>query len=214
MRTSESIKQIAPALLKAQKEIKCVDRDKVNKGFNSVYASLGAVIEAVKEPLNESGIIFLQSLSESTPGVLCCTTRLLHESGEWIEDTATIPLAKIDPQGYGSAATYIRRYSLSAIVGLHQDDDDANAAILLADQMNKPPVKKGYQAPKPVPKGLKADDVIWAIQACASMDELQSMVPQCEPFRGTPDYDRVRQAYSVKRDAIRAIENEITTQVI
>ena len=56
------------------------------------------------------------------------TTRLIHESGEWIEDTASCPLAKQDPQGLGSALTYLRRYSLSAICGLYADDDDGNSA--------------------------------------------------------------------------------------
>jgi len=52
----------------------------------------------------------------------------LHTSGEWIEDTATCPLPKQDPQGFGSALTYLRRYSLSAICGLYADDDDGDRA--------------------------------------------------------------------------------------
>ena len=52
----------------------------------------------------------------------------MHESGEWIESTATCPLQKHDPQGYGSANTYLRRYALAAAVGLYQDDDDGQAA--------------------------------------------------------------------------------------
>src|SRR6202008_4399225 len=55
------------------------------------------------------------------------TTRLLHESGEWMEGTLVMPLPKQDPQGFGSAMTYARRYALAAITGLYQDDDDGNA---------------------------------------------------------------------------------------
>lgn len=78
--------------------------------------------------LNNAGIVFLQTPSPSEDGTLALTTRLIHESGEWIEDTATCPLPKRDPQGFGSAMTYLRRYSLAAITGLYQDDDDGNAA--------------------------------------------------------------------------------------
>ena len=56
------------------------------------------------------------------------TTRLVHESGEWIEETMSIPMIKQDPQAFGSALTYARRYGLSSITGLYADDDDGYAA--------------------------------------------------------------------------------------
>jgi len=128
MRTSETLTKIAPALLKAQKAITFAAKDTANPFFKSKYADLPAVIDAIKPALNDNGIVFVQTNSPSDAGFLCLTTRLMHESGEWIEDTATIPLPKNDPQGYGSAATYGRRYALAAITGLYQDDDDGNAA--------------------------------------------------------------------------------------
>lgn len=128
MKTSESIKQLSAALLKAQRSIKFAAKDANNPHFRSKYADLPAVIDAIKPALNEAGIVFMQTFSPSEAGFIAVTTRLLHESGEWIEDTATVPLPKSDPQGYGSAATYARRYSLAAITGLYQDDDDGNAA--------------------------------------------------------------------------------------
>lgn len=128
MRTSDSISKIAPALLKAQKAITFAVKDTANPFFKSKYADLPCVIDAIKGPLNDAGISFIQSPSPSDPGFLSMTTRLIHESGEWIEDTATVPLPKADPQGYGSASTYTRRYALAAMTGLYQDDDDGNAA--------------------------------------------------------------------------------------
>lgn len=128
MKTSETLTKISPALLKAQKEITFAAKDTNNPFFKSKYADLPCVIDAIKKPLNDNGIVFVQSASPSDPGYLSMTTRLIHESGEWIEDTATIPLPKSDPQGYGSASTYGRRYGLAAITGLYQDDDDGNAA--------------------------------------------------------------------------------------
>lgn len=128
MKTSESIKQLSAALLKAQRSITFASKDAKNPHFKSTYADLPAVIDAIKPALNDAGIVFLQTFSPSEAGFIAVTTRLIHETGEWIEDTATVPLPKSDPQGYGSAATYARRYSLAAITGLYQDDDDGNAA--------------------------------------------------------------------------------------
>lgn len=128
MNTSESIGKIAPALLKAQKAITFAVKDANNPHFKSTYADLGSVIDACKPALNEAGIAFMQMPAPSETGTIALTTRLVHESGEWIESTATCPLPKNDPQGYGSANTYLRRYALAAAVGLYQDDDDGNAA--------------------------------------------------------------------------------------
>jgi hypothetical protein len=138
VKTSETLSKISAALLKAQRAITFAAKDASNPAFkNSKYADLPSVIDAIKPALNESGIAFLQTFSPSDAGFIAVTTRLMHESGEWIEDTATVPLPKSDPQGYGSAATYARRYSLAAITGLYQDDDDGNAA----SAPNKAPAK-------------------------------------------------------------------------
>jgi hypothetical protein len=128
MKTSDSISNIATALLKAQQEITFAAKDSKNPAFKSTYANLESVIEAVKGPLNTHGIAFVQSFSPSAPGFLALSTRLLHTSGEWIEDEMTVPLQKNDAQGYGSAATYSRRYALAAITGLYQADDDGQEA--------------------------------------------------------------------------------------
>jgi len=145
MKTSESIVNIAQALLKAQRAITFAVKDSKNPHFKSTYADLGSVINACTAALNESGIVFMQMPSPSEPGTIALTTRLLHSSGEWIEDTATCPLQKVDPQGYGSANTYLRRYALAAAVGLYQDDDDGNAAsagTTKAEEVNRTQVMK------------------------------------------------------------------------
>ncbi|MYZ41387.1 ERF family protein [Schauerella aestuarii] len=128
MKHSESIKAIAPALLAAQKAIEFAKKDSNNPHFKSKYADLSAVVEAVKPALNAAGIVYIQTASPSDDGKLHLTTTLMHESGEWIGDTLVMPLPKQDPQGYGSALTYGRRYALAAITGVYQDDDDGNAA--------------------------------------------------------------------------------------
>ena len=133
MKTSESITKIASALVSAQKDFLSAKKSSDNPFFKSKYADLQAVISAVKESLNENGIAFLQSPTESEGDVLKLTTRLLHESGEWIEDTSVCPLVKRDPQAFGSALSYLRRYSLSAMCGIYQADDDGNEATKKTD---------------------------------------------------------------------------------
>ncbi len=130
MKTSETITKIAPALLKAQIAITFAVKNENNPFFKSKYADLPTVIDAVKPALNDAGIVFLQTPSPSDDGKVYLTTRLLHESGEWIEDVAVSPIIKQDPQGLGSAITYLRRYSLASIIGLYQDDDDGNRALI------------------------------------------------------------------------------------
>ena len=149
MKTSESIKSIAIALVDSQTKIRFAIKDSTNPHFKSRYADLGSVIDAIKESLNLNGIAFIQTPTESATGTLALTTRLLHSSGEWIEDTAVCPLQKNDPQGYGSALTYLRRYSLASITGLYQDDDDGESTR------------------------MKPEDYLKKIQSTTSLDNLQ-----------------------------------------
>lgn len=138
MQTSESLTKMAPAFLAAQKAITYALKDATNGHLKNRYADLPAVIDAVKPALNEAGISFIQSGSRSEDGKLHLTTRLMHESGEWMEDTLVMPLTKQDPQGYGSAMTYARRYGLAAITGLYQDDDDGQRAVQPAANQSAP----------------------------------------------------------------------------
>ena len=144
MKTSDKIDLISAALLVAQREVANASKDAKNPHFKNSYASLGSVIEATKGPLNKAGIVVLQTLGDGGDRVHL-TTRLLHTSGQWIEDTASSPLPKADPQGVGSATTYLRRYALAAFLCITQEDDDGEAA--------RPanPVVKAY-VPKPVQK--------------------------------------------------------------
>lgn len=128
MKTSDSIKHIAPALLAAQRNITFAAKNARNPHFKNHYADLPAVIDAVKDALNNSGIVFIQTATPSEDGRLHLVTRMIHETGEWIEDTAVCSLQKQDAQGFGSAMTYLRRYSLAAFCGLYQSDDDGEAA--------------------------------------------------------------------------------------
>lgn len=127
MHKSESISSLAKALAKAQNEVENATKGSVNPHFKSKYADLAEVLNTVRPVFSANGLSFLQSPSFSN-GVVFVETTLLHESGEWISDICSTPIAKQDAQGIGSAITYLRRYSLAAFAGVAQEDDDVNLA--------------------------------------------------------------------------------------
>lgn len=123
------MKTIAAAFVKAKRAFGPALKDKTNPAFRSKYADLGACIDAVEEPLLTNGIAFVQETFEDSTGVTVETV-FLHESGESMRcGKLHVPAAKQDPQGYGSALTYARRYSLMAACGIAPEDDDGNAAV-------------------------------------------------------------------------------------
>jgi hypothetical protein len=120
--------KIHAAFVKAQKEFGPALKSSTNPHFRSKYADLSACVEAVIDALNNNGIGLMQNCHESDTGVIV-ETMLIHESGETLSSGKLhVPAAKQDPQGYGSALTYARRYSLMAACGIAPEDDDGNAA--------------------------------------------------------------------------------------
>lgn len=128
MEMSTNIADLAAALAKAQGEIKNAAKSSDNLYFKSKYADLAEVLSVAREPLAKNGLSIMQANEGVTNGYMSVTTLLLHSSGQFIKATGTFPVGKQDPQGAGSALTYARRYSLAAMLGIAQDDDDANTA--------------------------------------------------------------------------------------
>lgn len=124
MRTSDAIDALATALAAAQGEIRPAVKDANNPAFNSKYADLSAVFDAVRPTLAKHGLSVVQLPEHSDDALLHLTTRICHKSGQWIEGTMSIPVSKVNAHGYGSAITYARRYALSAVLGVVADDDD------------------------------------------------------------------------------------------
>jgi ERF superfamily len=123
MKTSEQISELAAALAAAQGMMDNAVMNRVNPHFKSKYADLAAIFDAARKPLSANGLAIVQTIGD---GVL--HTRLLHTSGQWIASEHPLPMSG-RPQEIGSALTYARRYSLSALIGIAADeDDDANAA--------------------------------------------------------------------------------------
>ena len=125
---------IAAAFVKAQKEFGPALKTSSNPHFKSRYADLAACVEAVIEALNNNGIALVQRTDLCEDGVIVETT-FIHESGETLSaGKLHLPASKQDAQGYGSALTYARRYSLMAACGIAPEDDDGNAATASAPQ--------------------------------------------------------------------------------
>lgn len=140
MKTSESIKQIAAALVKAQANFPAIPRtktaeirgDKANYSFK--YAPLEDILERVRPVLLAEGIALLQGVE----GFSLVTT-LLHESGEFISHAMELPHAYPSSRAYGSELTYKRRNSVTAVLGLatEEDDDGQHAERALAAEERK-----------------------------------------------------------------------------
>lgn len=150
--------KIAAAFVKAQSEFGAALKTNTNPHFKSKYADLSSVIDAVIDALNKNGIAIIQQNHECESGV-SIETVFLHESGQEIRSGKLwLPASKQDAQGYGSALTYARRYSLMAACGIAPEDDDGNAAS------------------KPKPEGILNEralaDHIAAIKDAADMTEL------------------------------------------
>lgn len=150
--------KVAAALVKAQKEFGPALKSSTNPHFKSRYADLAACVEAVIDALNNNGIALTQRVSPCDDGVIVETV-FIHESGEIINcGQLHVPAAKQDPQGYGSALTYARRYSLMAACGIAPEDDDANAAS-----------RRPAAPAQPIPD---ITDFLSAIDASSNSDEL------------------------------------------
>jgi LmbE family N-acetylglucosaminyl deacetylase len=179
---------IAKALVKAQKEFGPALKTSTNPHFKSKYADLAACVEAVMDALNNNGIMLMQLTHPSDSGVNV-ETLFIHESGETASSGQLhVPAPKHDPQGYGSALSYARRYSLMAACGIAPEDDDGNAA----------------SQPATAPKQQKAFDLLDAkarLGKCTTMLELkvefERVWVSCPPAH--------RKAIEVYKDEIKSL---------
>jgi hypothetical protein len=124
---SPELGDLAKALALAQGEMEPALKDSTNPDFDSKYATLASVIDASRGPLSRNGIAILQRVS-TRPGFVSVTTHMIHGSGQWVSDRAELAVAQKNAQAAGSAITYLRRYALSALVGVACEDDDGAAA--------------------------------------------------------------------------------------
>ncbi len=146
MKTSESIVKISAALVKMQAETSHATFDSLNPHFKNKYASLAEVIDTVKPVLAKYGLCVLQ-LPFYREGIgFMLSTRILHESGEWIETEVMLNPTKNDPQGVGSAITYMRRYTIPGVCLIASDEDDDGNEASKPNSSKDTSVKVDYAA--------------------------------------------------------------------
>jgi len=157
-----TMKNIASALVKAQRGFAPALKTSTNPHFRSKYVDLAGCVEAVVDALNAAGIALIQRTSQDDTGVTVETV-FVHESGEMLEcGKLHVPAAKQDPQGYGSALTYARRYSLMAACGIAPEDDDGNAAS-----------RKREVVQPSEPNVRFIEEQLSVMATCATVDELK-----------------------------------------
>lgn len=140
MTTSEFINELAGALSVAQSKFVPVKKSKTAKvkskktgaEFTYHYADLADILQMALPILAAEGLSFSQ-LVESDQNKLAIVSSLMHKSGQWIMTTFSVTVPQEERmseiQGMGSAITYLRRYTASAMLGISsEEDDDANAA--------------------------------------------------------------------------------------
>ena len=157
MKQSESIATLASALAKAQLQIEPALKNAVNPHFRSHYADLASIWDACRGPLNSNGLSIVQFPCDGDVGRTGLCTMIMHSSGEWMSEVVTVRAMKDDPQGLGSALTYLRRYALAAVVGVTAtEDDDGNAASTPTNARVSAPAPRPYIPPPVSPPAVNA----------------------------------------------------------
>ena len=199
---STDIKDLAIALAKCQAEIVGAVKDSVNPHFRSNYADLASVWDAIRVPMTKNGLSVTQFMHDFQ-----LVTLLMHDSGQWIRSDYPIhKLSELNHQQMGSALTYARRYSLAAMLGVPQIDDDAETTM-----SRKPPPPPAQKAKVEAPKAAKVEPqgaqapIGKATMMQKALNELKidgrikdkyrdAMLKACT---GLDDYDLIKQALSV-----------------
>lgn len=166
--TSQEINDLSAAMAKAQAVIEGAIKDSANPHFHSKYADLSSVWAAWQKCGPANGLAVMQFPGECVDNRMHMTTLITHTSGQWIKSDLSIPLQKVDAQGYGSATTYARRYALSAAVGIAPEDDDGNAASNPKGAANDAlPAKK---SPQHSALKTKVRELVHEMEGCGDWD--------------------------------------------
>jgi hypothetical protein len=195
MKTSNEINELAAAMSIAQGQMGAAYKNSSNPHFKSSFADLASISDVIKQPLSDNGLSVVQFPINNEQGV-AITTRVMHKSGQWIEESFGIKPVKAGPQEYGSLISYFRRYALAAIFAIPQTDDDANAMQLAAQAPQKPIDAITGDQVKALVNLLAGDEKLKAqlmdAYGIAQLEHLQS-----NQFR--PVYDKINQLKGVKK---------------
>ncbi len=192
---------MACALSKAQGKFKPASKDSVNPHFRNRYADLASIWDAIRDPLSAHGLAVVQGVLDSDPKTAVVSTTLMHESGEWIQSSVSIPIGTLNAQGVGSAITYGRRYGLTALVGIVQDDDDAESAVGRGGVMVK--------AQKPAPT-VDIPALVQSLSESKDLEGLKAMWAQAQQYSAHPDFGL---AVKAKEEAKARLSTSVPAKV-
>jgi hypothetical protein len=198
---SANLGALAKALAAAQGELQDAKKDSVNPHFKNRFASLSSVRSAITPTFVKHGLAVTQLNEPHGEKGVCVVTMLLHESGEWLRSKLFVPVTKSDPQGFGSALSYARRYALASLANIAtEDDDDGEQAVSPKREMyaNKPGEKP--------PAGLSANDTATVpVDVAALVKALEDSKNAEELSRASVKVGSVRKQLSAKDyDLLRA----------
>jgi hypothetical protein len=189
---SPEIGKLAEALAKAQAEMEPATKDANNPFFKSQYASLASCWQACRGPLTKHGLAIIQT-TEPDNGNVTVISILTHSSGQWIKGKLSVKPPKTDSQALGSCLSYLRRYSLSALVGLSTQDDDAESTMSRQNTVRektttkkaapkKTNMKKFIEAVTPIAEkmGPEVFDAFMTENNVKSLDELTNREAQTD----------------------------------
>ncbi len=177
MEHSETLGELMKAFAAAQAEIENPTKNAENPHFRSRFADLPGILNTIRPTLAKHALAVVQ-FPGWDDGVVTVETILSHASGEWMGHTAGAPAQKMDPQGVGSAITYLRRYALAAVLGIAQEDDDGESAVHRPSRQSNQ--NGGSPADKPMPfgktKGVRLgdhseDQLVRTLDWCRQKDE-------------------------------------------
>ncbi|MDH5108479.1 ERF family protein [Lentilactobacillus kefiri] len=211
MKKSENISEIAKALNEVRKNIKQPEKNANNPFFKSKYVMLEGVVDAIDKALPK-GFAYTQEVT-SDGNQISVSTFLMHESGQYIQfDPLNVPVGKNDAQAFGSAETYARRYTLSAVFGVTSDvDDDGNSASKSAP--HEAPHKRRVTPKKSgKPMASQADkdtlkDKIAALSKEMAMDPKPLTVASMKNAK-------VASWKDMTKDDLNAMDHELTTELM
>lgn len=196
------MKTIYSAFVKAQKAFGPALKSSTNPHFRSKYADLSACVEAVVDALNDNGIALMQTVHECDNGAIVETV-FIHESGESLScGKLHVPATKQDAQGFGSALTYARRYSLMAACGIAPEDDDGNAAVKSA----KPQPRTG-RIPGEIVNGEKVTEQSVEVEKVGKLTPTIYDVSEVDPLKREAIKD-----YLLQNGATEISENRFKTK--
>ena len=195
MNTSNEINELAAAMAIAQGQMGAAYKNSSNPHFKSSFADLASISDVIKQPLSDNGLSVVQFPINNEQGV-AITTRVMHKSGQWIEESFGIKPVKAGPQEYGSLISYFRRYALAAIFAIPQTDDDANSMQLAAEAPQKPIDAITGDQVKALVNLLDGDEKLRAqLMDAHGISKLEHL--QSNQFR--PVYDKINQLKGVKK---------------